>query len=309
MTNTPEESARLVKRFQIIENAIKLGDEEIIAMQAVAVEKSAPELAALLHKKEYAAAMMWLADYRRQHAAIAEYEDPQVAALRLEIQSLEQTLAAHENDKAEMLRLLNEFNSEYMKRLGPLVSKILILQAETAELIARENPEQAEKEQAAQKARAEYDDFNRQKKSREADMPYSLNDEQKQELKKMYRRASRMCHPDKLADADKERGKKFFQALNAAYQKQDIKRVEEILNTLLLGGELHAFSETAVSQGAMEAHRNNLRERCDTLQAELAAIKDSEEWQTLSKLDNWDDYFKEQEAALKRELNRLKKAA
>jgi len=56
---------------------------------------------------------------------------------------------------------------------------------------------------------------------------YSLSEEDNQRLKKMYRQASLLCHPDKNIE-----GEAIFIELNNAYQKNDIFKVEQILNNL-----------------------------------------------------------------------------
>ena len=61
------------------------------------------------------------------------------------------------------------------------------------------------------------------------DLPISLTDYEKQQLKTTYRKASRLCHPDKLADDAKAMGEEIFKALNEAYRHQDLKRVQGIL--------------------------------------------------------------------------------
>ena len=61
---------------------------------------------------------------------------------------------------------------------------------------------------------------------------FDITNEQKSELKKLWKKACKLCHPDIVIDKFKEKAHAIMQALNDAYSKKDIVKVQEILSNL-----------------------------------------------------------------------------
>jgi curved DNA-binding protein CbpA len=57
---------------------------------------------------------------------------------------------------------------------------------------------------------------------------YTFTDEDKIELKKNFRKASTLCHPDKVTEEKKLEASQIFVELKEAYDQQDITKVSEI---------------------------------------------------------------------------------
>lgn len=62
-----------------------------------------------------------------------------------------------------------------------------------------------------------------------------LTQQQKDDLRKMYRQASKMCHPDKVPEYQAERATKLFTELKEAFDRQNIEKVEDIYHRLMEG--------------------------------------------------------------------------
>ena len=62
-----------------------------------------------------------------------------------------------------------------------------------------------------------------------------ITEEQKQELKAYYRKASKLCHPDVVAEEFKKQAEQIFKDLKDAYDSNDLQKVKEILSNLEKG--------------------------------------------------------------------------
>jgi len=125
------------------------------------------------------------------------------------------------------------------------------------------------------------------------------------ELKKKFRKATFLCHPDKVSDEFKDVAQKIFIELKAAYDANDLKRVTEILDDLEKGNYFKTRSETVNEKYKLKAAIAKLKEQIKTLETEIVVIKESETFKTIISIDDWDEYFKLTKERLKKELKSL----
>jgi DnaJ-domain-containing protein 1 len=208
---------------------------------------------------------------------------------------LENRLNELTDTQAELERQINEFNSEYMQRLGGLIEEILKKRAK----LPSDNPEQQ------QEAQQDYENFERSYQQQLKDAPQTLTEDEQQQLKAAYRKASRLCHPDKLAEEFKEQGTEIFKALNEAYRRQDLARVLEILQHLETGKPLSSASDSINDKEALKAKIADLRKRLAELEAEIKSLQESEIYQQIQQIEDRELYFAELEEQLQIELNAL----
>ncbi|MGI9347458.1 MAG: J domain-containing protein [Gammaproteobacteria bacterium] len=294
----------LHNHLEILRNALSLGDEDIIALQtrkmaALAEETpSLAELTELLQSQQYAAAVRWLNDYQKQHAAIATYTDPEIDALKLELRAVEQELVTLTTQKEEYVQTLDEFNALYYAHCGELVGQILWLKLAAA----KKAPQPQQQEQQA------FDDF-QQAHQQAKKPPPELSAEDRSELKKMYRRACQLCHPDMLAEKDKARGTKQFQELDAAYKQNNITAVREILSALQSGRDFAGAADSLQEKEALTRQITANRQKIATLKKEVAALLVDEDLQNILAIKDWQAHFAAVRKDLQAELQRLQKEA
>lgn len=292
----------LLKRLNIIQDAIALGDEDVVASQAARLPPAMRELADYLTAQKYADAALWIAAYRKDNLMLTEYQDPEIAGLRMELASLEFALTELVAEKGECLRIIAEFNAAYMAELGGLLEEMLQLRLQQEESRAAD-----EDDEELKKARDEYEEFTQQK----AETPevQSLAHDEKDELKKLYQRAVRKCHPDKLPDDKKEEGKRIFQELEAANRKNDLARVREIWQQLQ-SGDWTADAETVTDKDILRQRIEATRERIAAVQAEIDALYAAQTWRLIQSLadsdSEWDEYFAEKRAEMEAELAKMR---
>lgn len=286
----------ILKRLDIIKNAVAMEDEELIAMQvaklqALPLDARVKQILTLITAKQFQYVIQLIEQYKQDNSGVMVYEDPQIKGLKLELKVLENRLNELTDTQAELERQINEFNSEYMQRLGSLIEEILKKRAEL-----HKNDEQAQQD---------YEEFTQSYQQQLKDTPQTLTAEEQQQLKAAYRKASRLCHPDKLAEEFKAQGAEIFKALNDAYRQQDLARVLEILQHLETGKPLSSASDSINDKEALKAKIADLRKRIAELEAEIKALQESEVYQHIQEIDDRESYFAELEEQLQIELNAL----
>ncbi|AEG00428.1 J domain-containing protein [Methylomonas methanica] len=233
-----------------------------------------------------------------RNSSLRTNEYPAIQDLKNELTALENRLNELTDEKVEYERLINAFNSEYMVILGGLIEEILKRRATIF-------GSKLGKEQ--QEAQLDYAAFQQNYQQQLRDLPQTLDESEKQQLKTAYRKASRLCHPDKLSQDAKAKGEEFFKALNEAYRHQNIERVQGIL--LELESEASSLVETFEhidNKAFLQEKIVLLREQIDTLKAEITRLQEDETYRRIQEITDMDGYFTKLERELKAELKILK---
>jgi len=147
------------------------------------------------------------------------YEDIEVIRLRLELAALEGELARWEKLKAELERQIHSLNACYRLELSPLIKELL--QLRQGELSSEVEPQVEELED-------KNEDEGDLAEPLAPDAPGKLSQAEQKELKDLFRKACKRCHPDAVAGEFKEKARVIFIELKMAYEQNDLERVREI---------------------------------------------------------------------------------
>ena len=165
--------------------------------------------------------------------------------------------------------------------------------------------------QAYKDAQSDYEkfenDYERIKQCEENRL--QLSAEENAKLKKLYKKAARLCHPDIVPDKLKEKAHMLIQALNSAYNKKDLAEVARILVLIESGSGFIAASDAIDDKELLRAKIEEHKQSIAQLKKEIKEIKNDEIYLTIEALESWDEYFKELEDDLKKEKERLEKEA
>lgn len=365
-----------IKRLEIIKNAIELEDDDIIVSQLTRLKNEAfnDELLAIvaaLEEKNYTAAMTAITTWLQSQRALTQWRDPQVAASKLELKALEERLRDLIDRRNARVQQLDEFNDLYLNRLGPLMTQILQLRKNLAELnLRRKLAERQRREedyrrcqqymaqaldvlamlttrwrdlpadsvqaadarkqlqqqsdlianllaeaqeletgltreeeparQARDEASDEYEKYREQQHDAEIRFRKGrqLSEEDQTELKRLWRQASKLCHPDLVADELKDEANAMMVQLNQAKHRGDVKAIRSLVARLHQGFEPMMASDRLNDLERIRKKMAQVREQIDILVAELAELEKEESWLLVSSLSNMDAYFTQQEKAL-----------
>jgi hypothetical protein len=140
-----------------------------------------------------------------------------------------------------------------------------------------------------------------------------LGEEEEAELKRLYRRACGLCHPDKFSDEQKTAAHRAFVRLQEIYNANDLQAMGELYAELKAGGLSSAPRSSTLSRAdALRAAIAELRHRITETLHQLKALYNSEGAALLRKAgdgeSDWTLFFERQAQLLQAELERLLQA-
>lgn len=292
--------SKIVKRLEILKNYILLEDLEELKKETGKLEvynfnADLDEIIEDVRKEEFAAAIKKIQNFISKNQQLSIWIDPEVAALKFEIKNLENQLNAFDNEKIELEKLLSEFQHRHTVELGDIILEILRLRK------IKFKTNQAKYKEAENDERQYQEQVNNEK----GKGILELTEEEKTVLKKTFRKATVLCHPDKVSDEFKADAQSVFIELKVAYDKNDLKKVTEILNYLEKGNYFKYRSETALEADLLKVVIAKLRRQIETLETEIISIKQSDTFKTIKNIADWDEYFRKIKEKLQSELIEL----
>ncbi|MDP4116331.1 MAG: DnaJ domain-containing protein [Bacteroidota bacterium] len=290
---------KIIKRLQLIKSLISLEEEDEITTHVSKLEQFVltPELIHLisyLKEKSYSKAVIAIEVFINQHHNLTVYSDPEIEGLKLEAKSLEAKLNKLSNEKADLEKLIHEFGVRHNKELGELILKILKFRKNKA----KGTPKETEAEE-------DYKNYSQEFEVSKNEKIAELTDEELLEIKKKYRKASKLCHPDVVSEDQKELADKLFAELNAAYERNDLQKVTEILKNLEKGNFFVNKSDAINEKQLMKTEIEKLKIRIRELQQQMQLIKESDAYKTINSIKDWDSYFKETKEKLENQAKEL----
>lgn len=290
---------KIIKRLQLIKTLISLEEEEEIKVHINKLKQELlnaelENIITLLEQKLYSQSMAAIEVFINQHHQLSFYIDPEIDGLKLEAKSLEAEINSLSDEKADLEKIIHAFGVRHNNELGELIIKILRYRKEKA----KGTPQESETEK-------DYADYSNEYETSKEEKIAVLTEEEQKELKQKYRKASKLCHPDVVSEEQKEMAEKLFAELNAAYERNDLKRVKEILENLKKGNFFVSKSEAINEKQLLKTEIEKLRLRIKELKQQLHVIKESETYKAISSIGNWDDYFTNTKQKLVEQVNDL----
>lgn len=368
---------KIIKRLEIIKSAIELEDEEIIQQQLVHLQRESGDpvitaIAQAIETRRFSDAMREIATWLQNQRAITNWQDPAIAASKLELKALENQLRELIDTRNSRIQILDEFNDQYHLRLGPLMSRILELRKQlAASALRRQEAERRRREkdylscqqyislavdrlaqlkqqwmgmdsasraavdirqriqqqtelitdllaeireleadfsrqddsdtrQAQEEAAHEYEEYQEQQQDAQHRFARDqrLSPDERNELKRLWRQASRLCHPDVVADELKEKAHQMMVQLNLARQNADLAAIRALLTQLQSGLEPMMASDRLNNLDHLRQKIQQLRIQIDALIKEIAGLEAENAWRLATSVRDKEAYFSEQERAL-----------
>ena len=292
---------KILKRLEILKNYILLEDieeldRETLKLNVYDFNNDLSEIIEDVSKGEFSSAIIKIQNFISKNQQLSVWNDPEISALKLEIKNLENQLNGYDNEKIELEKLLSEFQYRHTIELGEIILDILKLR----KLKFKDNKEKYDEAESDEK---DYQDQFDSEKEKEI---FELNEEEKIELKKKFRKATVLCHPDKVSEEFKAAAQDMFIELKNAYDTNNLKRVIEILEDLEKGNYFSSKSDTISEKELLRKAIAKLRKKIEKLEREIISIKQSDTFKTIIDIDDWDDYFQNTRQKLEVELKNLK---
>lgn len=312
------------KRLEIVSNLILLGEQEDLTSH---INKLRPAIERLqlqtlllaLEKGHYQNALELIADYLQRNTAVTVREDVEAIDLQFQLQILELRLESLTNEKSDLERQIVVFNRRYNDVLGELIADVLGMRAKLARKKARENKQnnkiQDEKiEQEAKQAEQDWYEYQQEYEEQlSQELPNQLSSEEEKKLKRLYRKACSLCHPDRFDTSQQSVANEAFVQLQKVYEMNDFEKLEEFYSVLKAGGLPKApRSETLNKTNALRVAITELKHKINDVLHQLHLLNHSEGANLLHLAgcteESWSVFFESQRWLLEQEVQQLKKS-
>lgn len=155
-------------------------------------------------------------------------EQEELDAKRLQLEELETEYSARQLEYSTLSGEIGAFRNRYYLRVGSLYAQLDTLRAEIREFIASQHPENEESRVQAKHARQQAEETINDVDGATEDEP--INFQPSADIKKTYRQAAKLIHPDRARDdEDREFRDTLMAEVNAAYSTGDIDAIHEII--------------------------------------------------------------------------------
>ncbi len=200
---------------------------------------------------------------------------------RSDLHSLRRSLARRLQEKAELEQTVRAAQSQFEEEVAPLQEEVLRLQMERLKEAAQARRRSARLRNAYHDAQEAYDAFRARRRQAPTETARSAPD-----LKAAYRRATKLCHPDAVADAYRDEAAATFRALESAFDAEHSAAVRAIADSLETWGFPRA--PTASPESSLPDAEASLEQAVSALEASIERLRASETYDPVTETGDVD---------------------
>ncbi len=305
----------IIPRLEVIKNFILMEEWDAAQTQLEKLRSftkmwSLGSLFSAMEKQDGQTISEWITGFIKDNMALVLPEDEDVARLKIELRMIEHKVAALSVEKDGLEKQTADFHQRTNLELGILTAKYLKLQAALKQKKADEaqsEPNKKERiETEAKEAQEEYetyqegyDDF------KQKPLPPELSDDDQQQLKKLYRKASQYCHPDKVSEDQRDMANDRFIQLKTAYENNDLETLKIIHDDVINGRPFTDNADTLSNSQLIKQEIKRLESTADGLLIEISALKTQVCDLGIDEIVDWDEYFSKQKQSLMDAIEQL----
>ena len=296
--------SKILKRLEIIKNYIILEeledlDGEIRKIIPFDFDDKISEIIQEIKQQNFGSAIKKIETFITLSQSMVTWIDYELEGIKIELKILENELAALEGEKMSIEKLLADFNHQYTLELGDVVLEILYIKSLLVE----------DDEVEYEKAKQEEEDYRQQVDEEEKKVKFELTEEEKGELKKMYRKGVFKCHPDLFQNEGQEvidMVTEIYKSLDEAYDKQDLNEVKRIMDMLENNSFMNFKKKESNDKIKLASKKEFLRNKITKLKVDLNNLRESEKYIEIIQIDDFNQYFKNLRQQLKDHLSSLR---
>jgi hypothetical protein len=312
------DAALLIKRMQLLKSTIDLQDAEEISYQMgklrqvmgngqIMFGSETSLVLNLLDAKRYGEAARLLEQTLQKASSLTLWSDPEISGLKLEIHALGLQAISLENERQEISQTIFFFELQYRQLLGGLIEEILRLKELIASQAAKDAPQSEQKQQNYQEAKNDYEHFREeQKKANNTPKKPKLSQSEEKEIKDLYRKITKLTHPDMVAVEFEKSAEAIFIQATKAKESYDLDALQAILANLESGNAFEMKYQALHEREKLLSEATQLRQRVKDLLHAIIMLKASDSWQVLQTHTDLDAYFEQFKKQLSDELAQLK---
>lgn len=263
------------------------------------------ELNSYLDKNDFTAALNLCSKLIANQTLPTKFE-ASISGLRTHISLLRTQISVKQFKIAEANRKINHFRMRHNSEIGILLIEILKRKAELLFLQLHDSPELENQYLGAKK---DYRDYARARREVKKTAQYQLDANEKLKAKKLFREASKLCHPDVVTEELQEIARQLFAELNEAYANNDLPKIEKLLDSLRNQNLLYAKKMEPSNQlEGLQALAARLQAELAQVESQLLEIEGSEVYRSINRIEDLDAYFTVLRHKFEDELSALNEA-
>lgn len=282
------------KNITTLQHLLTLEDKDLLnnLVQKLRHSEQGDSLSYILNAIEhqrYDDATLLIEDFLRQTRQVSKVYDPIVSALKIELNFLENELNLLRANRDDIIKIIDRFQGKYHTILSPLIERLLYLRVEKLKIQAQQNPLMRKRLEEAQ---AEYEDYHKMMAESTLGIMYHLNDKELREIKRLYRKACLICHPDRVEEAQQEKAREMFEELKEAYIANDIKKVRLIAELLEKTGKFDLVFEKMDNAEALRLQIERVLLQKEEVEDDANELENSTVYHKIINIkEDWKDYF------------------
>jgi hypothetical protein len=305
----------ITPRLEVIKNFVLMEEWDAAQTQLEKLRSfteiwSLDPLFSAMEKQDCQIISEWITGFIKDNMALVLHEDEDVIRLKIELRMIEYKVAARSAEKDGLEKQIADFHQRTNQELGELTAKYLKLQAALKQKEADESPpepsEKERRETEAEEARDEYEGYQKDsEKLKQKPRSLELSDDEQQLLKKLYRKASLLCHPDRVSESQREVAVKQFIKLQTAYERNDLETVKIIQDDLSNNRPYTDSADTLSDSQSIKQETLRLESTSDGLLIEIFALKKQIFDLGIDDIVDLDEYFSTQKQSLMDAIEKL----
>ena len=235
-------------------------------------------------------------------ATLIHVLDPKIKSGLKQIENLREELTEKESEKSELDKLIHDFNVRHQQECGQLIIQLLTLRKDR---LKEKSDSDFEWKQAYDDAGKASHDYQKIFDAAQKESQWNLTNDEEIELKDLFRKASKCCHPDMVEDELEDEAGATFHELKSAYNQNDLSRVREIWESLESEKQVNVSSTYGKDLKKIQMEIVRLKSQLKIVKSDLIELKDSPAFIQVILLDDWDEYFKEKKRKLEQEIQHM----
>ena len=305
----------ITPRLEVIKNFVLMEEWDAAQTQLEKLRSfteiwSLDPLFSAMEKQDGQTISEWITGFIKDNMALVLHEDEDVIRLKIELRMIEHRVAALSAEKDGQEKQIADFHQRANLELGELTAKYLKLKAALKQKKADEvqsEPSKKERiETEAKEAQEEYESYEKNLDDfKEQPLVPELSNDDQQLLKKLHRKASLLCHPDRVSENQREVAVKRFHQLQAAYERNDLEKVKIIHDDLVNNRPYTDNADTLSDSQLIKQEIKRLEGTLDDLLIEILALKNQICDLGIDEIVDWDEYFSTQKQSLMDAIEQL----
>lgn len=297
----------LIKRLEVLDTLFKLEDTDFLDFRLDGLRDFAhdPDVASIIEsieEEQFESAAGEITSFLENHKVALACINPPIDNLLHEIQQLERQISEVSQEVADTQKRMSAFSKLHSEKLGDLLEGILFESKIKAKRIAEADPSQQD---FYEEAASDHERYTNSQEAVRKNKTRTLDAREQKELKKLYRRASMKCHPDRVVDELHDQAQAIFLELNEAYKNNDLEQLRAITEQLN-NNRMADKSEVLTERKKLESTRKGLMDKLAEWAGELDKLLRQPNSKTINAINDWDDYFEETRGLLEDQLFRLR---